>query len=212
VKREIGWVLPRDDAMVIVDLPGADSIAEGLDLCALGFRPVPLYNGTSPTRGVPLDCEVIPIGEIVLQLRPGAEIIQQSNLRHDAPPAFLLDSRRLMYRGSVVGRYDNRWCVFPQDMPSADFIKGQGIRTVIIRTDHIQNDLAHILRRYQDSGLPIHISNHPDAEPTLIYIDKPSRFRNIAYRMSTLRGLKANSGGGFGGYIPLPAEGGGYSG
>jgi hypothetical protein len=120
-----------------------------------------------------------------------------------------------MYQGSAVGRYDNRWCVFPQDMPSADFITGQGICYVVVRTAFIQNDLAHILRRYQDGGLVIYLCTNDGAQPTLFDVARPSKFRSLAYRMSTLRGLKAASGGGFGGYIPIPAEtsgGSGYSG
>jgi hypothetical protein len=209
----IGWAEQRQsDAMIILDLPGVAGIIEGLALCELGFRPIPLYNGTTPPSHLPLDCEVVPSKEIFTHLRPGAQIIKKSDLRPDSPPAFLLDSRRLSYRGSVVGRYDNRWCVFPQDMPSADFIKGQGIRTVIVRAAFIQSDLAHILRRYQDGGLGVFLCSNPDVQPSLFHVEKPSRFRSLAYRTSTLRLLKANSGGGFGGFIPIPEESSGYSG
>jgi hypothetical protein len=213
VTREIAWLgEPQSSEMVIVDLPGTEGIIEGLSLCALGFRPVPLYNGTGPSDKLPLDCAVIQNEELASYLHPGAQIIQESNLQPTSPPAFLLDSRRLVYQGSVIGRYDNRWCVFPQDMPSVDFIRGQGIMRVIVRAYAIQNDLAHILMRYQDGGVPVYLCSNPDAEPTPFRVNKPSKFRSLAYRMSTVRLLKANSGGGFGGFIPIPEESSGYSG
>ena len=42
-------ILP--DCAVILDIPDADGAAEGLALARLGWRPVPLYNGTNAPQG-----------------------------------------------------------------------------------------------------------------------------------------------------------------
>ena len=43
-----------DDTAIIVDLPGMDSVKEGLALAKLGFRPIPSYNGTARQQGARL--------------------------------------------------------------------------------------------------------------------------------------------------------------
>ena len=42
-----------------------------------------------------------------------------------APPAFLLDSDRMKAPAPDPGRFDNRWLVFPQDFPSAAFLRSR---------------------------------------------------------------------------------------
>ena len=41
----------NDNIAIIVDLPGYDSIKEGIGLSQLGFRPIPIYNGTNEQDG-----------------------------------------------------------------------------------------------------------------------------------------------------------------
>jgi hypothetical protein len=71
-----------------VDLPGAEAVAMGVALAGHGFRPVPLFNGTSGPH------EVIEVYPIVRALAAWARTMQTQRLLPDAPPAFLLDSRR----------------------------------------------------------------------------------------------------------------------
>lgn len=194
----------KNGTLLIIDLPGEESILEGLSLCRQGFRPVPLYNCINPTGSyVP----VISVSEIVDKFNFGVQVIQESSLASNAPPAFLLDARRLMSIGSSIGMYDNRWCLFPQDMPSADFIKKQGIQYVIVRTDSIRNDLVHILKRYQDSGIAIFICDNDIGQARKVKVNKPSLFKSLSYRASAIKGLLLNTSGGFGGYVPLPSSG-----
>ena len=38
------------DTAIIIDINGVDSIKEGIALARLGFRPIPLFNGTNPNN------------------------------------------------------------------------------------------------------------------------------------------------------------------
>lgn len=131
---------------VFVDLPGKRGVLEGLALAQMGYRPVPLYNGVYGADKWSMAVDVTPVAEA---LYLGADYLSCQSIRPDAPPAFLLDAARMKGLARQPGRYDNRWCVFPQDAPSADFLKAHGIGSIYVRAKDIQNDLAHILLRYQ---------------------------------------------------------------
>ena len=192
---------------IIVDLPGQGGVAEGLALARLGYRPVPLYNGTRPKNSVSM---LVPAEELEDALRVGARELARLPLQANAPPAFLLDSNRMDGSASQHGWYDNRWCVLPQDMPSASFMLGQGIDTIIVRADKVANDLKHVLHRYVERGIKIAL--HDGVAPKdVTRLVKPERFRSLFYRLGVLLGLRRNSVGGFGAIIPLPSESGGRS-
>lgn len=40
------------DTAIIIDIEGVDSIKEGIALAHLGYRPIPIFNGTNPSIGV----------------------------------------------------------------------------------------------------------------------------------------------------------------
>jgi hypothetical protein len=111
---DLSWVDAREgNTAVVVDLPGAMSVELGLALAASGFRPVPLFNACDG-RDAALDLK-----PIVHRLLDGAASLSQRALPDDAPPAFLLDSRRMEVAAPPPGKFDNRWLSFPQDFPSA---------------------------------------------------------------------------------------------
>lgn len=186
--------------MVIVDLPSYSGVVEGLALARLGFRPVPLYNGVNGPSS-----SIIKVTDIVRALFEGAEELSTYSIRSDAPPVFLLDSNRMTTGGKRPGIYDNRWCVFPQDMPSASFLSQKGITKIIVRSDSIRNDLSHILLRYQEQGIDIYLSNEKEGEKK-VNVVKPSRYKSLSYRCLTIFGLTRNSTGGFGAMVPEPTQ------
>lgn len=196
----INWMTSADyNTMIIVDLPGKEGVEEGLALAQLGYRPVPIYNGVvGQNKGSML----IDVWDIVKALFQGADELTALNIRPDAPPAFLLDFNRMKVRDKRPGKFDNRWCIFAQDMPSAAFLLRRGIKRIIVRSDKIQDDLSHILCRYQEQGLKIYkcMGNNIKAET----VSKPSRFKSFIYRFSVISGLTRNSAGGFGGKVPEP--------
>ncbi|NLD58975.1 MAG: hypothetical protein GX647_04895 [Clostridiales bacterium] len=193
---------PRADSgtALIVDLPGETGVLEGLALAKSGFRPVPLYNGVyDPDHRAML----VNVSGVAAALFRGAEMLPE--LPPDAPPAFLLDANRMRGLGKEPGKYDNRWCVFPQDMPSAAALMKSGIRRVVVRAASVQNDLAHILRRYQEAGISLALR---DGGERAITAARPSGFKSLFYRVRALAGLSRNAAGGFGSWIPEAVQSG----
>lgn len=202
---------PDFSSAVIVDLPGAEAVYAGLRLAGRGFRPVPLFNGTSGPSAV------IDVAPITRALGSGAERLERSGLGRDAPPAFLLDSRRS--GGSAErrpGAYDNRWVVLPQDFPSGALLANRGIRSAtLVQTGSlsIPLDLAHVLRRWQDAGIHIRIIDLATGQTAEnVTVPKPSGFRLAWYAAIALLGLRRSNVGGFGSIIPEHTSHGGFSG
>jgi hypothetical protein len=203
----INWMeAARTDTALILDLPGEEGVAESLLLAEMGYRPVPLYNGVFNKFE---SAVVVAVRGLVRALYDGASTLKTTVIRNDAPPVFMLDSLRMRGADKSPGTYDNRWCIFAQDMPSAAFLLKQGIRRVLVRTRRdevnptarIQDDLTHILRRYQDAGIPIlHADGKNDIRETVI--STPSQFRSLFYRFQVTFGLRRNAAGGFGGRVP----------
>ena len=200
---EVSWA-PRPDGYtaVITDQPGASGVLEGLSLAPLGYRPVPLYNGVPAPNN---QAASVNVSGIISVLYNGAAQLSDAALPTDAPPAFLLDANRMNGQAKQPGRYDNRWCVFPQDMPSADFMIHQGIGQVFVHADSIPNDFTHLLRRYQEKGKRIlHFRDYGAVRE--LEVIRPSHFKGLMYRFSTMLGLTQNAAGGFGGRIPEPTQ------
>jgi hypothetical protein len=148
------------------------------------------------------------------RLAAGAERLKERPPRPDAPPAFLLDANRMnpsMLPGP--GRFDNRWVTLPQDFPSALFLKTHGIRDVIVlRADGRApgDDLSHILRRWQEGGVPIALGDlRSGGEAQPFQVPRPSYFRLAWYGLIALMGLRRSEVGGFGASIPEVSSGGG---
>ena len=197
----------------VVDLPGPRSVEIGLALARAGYRPVPMFNTAYHAAAI------VPVSEILRQLHQAEPEMRSLVLPADAPPAFLLDAKRLEpSTAAAPGKFDNRWVVFPQDFPSANFLLSRGIRQVIVlQSDSLQGkprlDLAHVLRRWQEAGLQLYAQD-PDGQygPQPLQVDRPSSFRSLFYRALTLMGLRRNSAGGFGSVIPVPSSSSGRSG
>lgn len=205
------WLFGADSSTaVIIDLPGKHGVEEGLALATEGFRPVPLYNGVHGMAGISM---LVDVRGISAALFAGVRILEGLNIPPSAPPVFLLDSHRMDDDGRGAGKYDNRWCLFPQDMPSAAFLCAKNIQRVIVYTKEIQSDLTHVLCRYQDAGIKI-LHGFDDVLKD-VTVDKPSGFKSLMYRFKVTMGLKRNPAGGFGGNVPgasWSSSGGGYYG
>jgi len=189
---------------LVVDLPGVASVETAIAMARRSYRPVPLYNtSVGPSA-------LVDVASLVQALVGGATTIRDITLSPDAPPAFLIDADR-MRPGvpSNPGSYDNRWVVFPQDFPSGTFLRSRGIDEVIVMHDRgVQEDLAHVLLRWQEAGIGIRAVGPGETSPQPFTVKKPSWFRLAWYRLIVLAGLRRNNAGGFGGVIPK--AGGGY--
>jgi hypothetical protein len=190
---------------LIVDLPGSESVLLGLAIASRGFRPIPLFNSTSGPA--PL-VDVLPIAH---QLFSGAWLLREIRIRPEAPPAFLIDADRM--RGSPApGRFDNRSVVLPQDFPSGTLLRSKGIHEALLvqRGTTVREDLAHVLVRWQESGVKLRVLDvQGGGDPDDLRVGPPRLFRRAWYGVVALLGLKRNNVGGFGGLIPEATSGGG---
>ena len=197
---------PRHTALV-VDVPAGDAVRIGVALADIVYQPVPLFNATTGSS------EVLDLHPMLERLATGAERLRERQPRPDAPPAFLLDANRMTPPTQPApGKFDNRWVTLPQDFPSALFLQTHGIQDVIVlRADGSTpgQDLLHILRRWQDSGLRIALGDlrrSGDASP--FDVPRPSYFRRAWYGLIALMGLRRSEVGGFGAPIPEESSGG----
>jgi hypothetical protein len=209
---------------IVVDLPGEDAIQYGLALWERGFRPVPVIDGSpgperlsiSPSDPISsrenyASASMVDMRGLLLALCHGAKSLCQNRLGADAPPAFLLDSRRMTGAAYVIdGAFDNRWMVFPQDFPSGLFLRSHGISRVVLVHDTFQKepqeDLAHVLLRWQEEGIATESKSARFGDaPAPMVVRRPFRFRAAWYRALAILGLRRNDAGGFGGYPPDPS-------
>jgi hypothetical protein len=210
----VSWAsLGDSNSAIVLDLSGAFSVWYALALAQRGFRPVPLFNGAPGPMmgGFPL----VDVSAVVSALHAVAEDLMSVQLSPTSPPVFLLDSNRFDNAAFAdPGRYDNRWWVFPQDFPSANYLLSQNIRSVVLVQKNSagpQRDLAHILVRWQEAGIQIMTCGTDDqTQPAVIHVGKPGNFKTLWYRAMVLAGLRRNSTGGFGAMIPEPSSGGGF--
>jgi hypothetical protein len=111
------------------------------------------------------------------------------------------------------GQFDNRWMTFPQDFPSASFLREAGITNAIVigmGDNFPQTDLIHILLRWQQGGIPIQkLSMAPGSHPAPMELRRPSWFGFAFQRLLATFGLRRSEGGGFGSVVPDPHQSGG---
>jgi len=162
---------PLKNTAIILDLPGCDSIKEGLALAMLGFRPIPLYNGTDEQQG---SMALVDNHNIKNALIWGALELEKIKIPLDAPPAFLIDSNRTHRFKMDVSVFDNSWDLYDQDMPSAEYFVNNGVDKIIVRGETIQKDLNRILYKFQNKGITILITNGYE-KPIVTTIKKPPR-------------------------------------
>ncbi len=197
---------------IVIDLPGGDSIRMGLSLMRLGYRPVPVFNALPAPGGTDPSRVVIDMSAVVSLLKTSAQDVIKYGLAENAPPAFLLDSRR-RGGGIIISPrwFDNRSVSLPTDFPSGNFLLANGIRSVlVVQSDSAspQADLGHTLRRWQETGLPISLfATTAPSNSVSITNSRPPWFRHMWYGMLARMGLRRNPLGGFGGFIPEPSAG-----
>lgn len=213
-----GWhwmpAMPRTnaDTALVIDLPGDESVIAGGRLAELGYQPVPIFNGAPAPRGTRAAIDTRPMADALRTFAPRLMDLQHDRLGSQAPPAFLLDSRRRLGSSPPPGQFDNRWMVFPQDFPSARFLQERGVaRAIVVQEQAGQpaEDLRHVLRRWQDAGIAIERCRSGQAQLEPFVVASPSHFRWALHRTLAICGLRRNAAGGFGAVVPKPSEGGG---
>lgn len=140
------------NAAVIVDLPGDEGIEMGLAFAKLGYRPIPIYNGTIEQKNARATVDNQTVGAALLW---GAEILKKMEIDAEALPVFLLDKNRLNRFKLDVSVFDNSWDVYPQDLPSADYFLKNGINKIVVISDSLSKDLKAIFKKYKKKDICI---------------------------------------------------------
>lgn len=148
-----------EDAAIIVDLPGDESVEEGIALAKIGYRPIPIYNGTIEQAKARA---TVDNQSAAVALCRGAEELQRLSIQEDAMPAFLTDSNRMHRFKMEEGLFDNSWDVYPQDLPTAEYLLNQGVHKIIVVADDISKDLKKILYEYQKKKISIYLTRRYD--------------------------------------------------
>ena len=145
-----------NNTAIIIDLPEYQSIEFGIALTKFGFRPIPVYNGTTEQDGALATTNNYSVEAALIW---GANELKNIEINKDANPAFLLDKNRTNRYKMNQTIFDNSWDIYGQDIPSADYLKNNNIESVIVIGDSIQRDLRKILVKYQKKGIKIFLSN-----------------------------------------------------
>lgn len=156
---------------IILDIDGCDAIKEGIALIKYGFRPIPIFNGTIPQKnsiGNAINSSIEPY------LVWGANILNNSKISENSLPAFLLDTNRLNRNKIERGIFDSSWDIYPQDIPTPDYLLNHNINKIIIRADKLHDDLEKVLYKFYKKNILIYITNGLE-EPKLIKIKKPKK-------------------------------------
>jgi hypothetical protein len=215
---EPAWLERNPSTAIVADLPGVQGVHFGLLAAGRGYRPVPLYNAAPPDDRNPAAKAAVDMKGVIEAVAALTGELARSVLAAEAPPAFLIDSERMGRAKPEPGHYDNRWVVFPQDFPSARFLLSHGISRALLVTmtpGTYQDDLAHVLLRWQQNGIALFHAAWNDSRIQPLQARKPSWFRWAFYRLLIAAGLRRNSAGGFGEIVPAPQAtrpGGGFYG
>lgn len=140
------------NAAIIVDLPGVESVLEGIALAKAGYRPIPVFNGTIEQQGARATVDNQSVG---MALKCGAFELNKIKISDDALPAFLIDSNRRNRFKMEISLFDNSWDIYPQDMPSAEYFIKNGINKIIIIGDAVSKDLRKVLYAFQKKKIKI---------------------------------------------------------
>ena len=145
-----------NDTALIIDIPGIDSIKEGIALAKLGYRPIPIFNGTDPPIGTISTTNNQIIKPLLIW---GAFELKNIKLKNDAPPVFLLDQNRLNRYKINNGIFDNSWDIYDGDLPSPKYLLENGINKIIVRSNFQAKDLRKILYKWQKNNIKIFVTN-----------------------------------------------------
>jgi len=166
-KIDLHWAPPADQGVgLVLDVPGHLAIDAGVELASRGYCPVPLFNG------LPGPSAVVPTLEMQRRLLAAVPVLEQIGRMRgtNGPPAFLLDSRRLgEARRIEVGMFDNRWLLFPQDVPSGERLRKEGVLEVIVLTNNRRGpecDLARICSSWDQCGVNVSVRMFADPNVT----------------------------------------------
>lgn len=153
-----------ENTAIIVDLHGLRSVEAGIILAKHGYRPIPIYNGVTEQKDARATTDNTSIDSA---LDWGASILNEMTIPDDALPAFLTDANRLQQYRLDNTVFDNSWDVYPQDLPSEDYLLKNGITKILIIGHSFAKDLKAIFKEYPKKKISIYLTDGYD-EPKCI--------------------------------------------
>ena len=146
----------KKNTAIFIDLLGKESIELGISLAHIGYRPIPLFNGTDEQKDSQATTDTYLIESSLIN---GSQKLKNISLKINANPAFLLDSTRTNRYRSKESIFDNSWDLYSQDIPSPEYFKQSGINKIIVVGNTIQRDLRKIFFKFQDNGIEFYQTN-----------------------------------------------------
>ena len=157
VDRKIIFIKKYEkDTAIFIDLPGTESIEFGIALADMGYRPIPLFNGTDEQVGSQATTDTYLIENCLIN---GYNKLKNINLEKDANPVFLLDSSRTNRYRARESIFDNSWDLYKQDIPTPSYFLENGINKIIVVGNKIQRDLRKIFFEFQKNGISFFLTD-----------------------------------------------------
>lgn len=144
------------DIAMFIDLPGKESIELGISLAYMGYRPIPLFNGTDEQKYSQATTDTYLVESCLIN---GYEKLKNISLNNSANPVFLLDNSRTNRYRAQSSIFDNSWDLYKQDIPTPKYFKENGINKIIIIGNNIQRDLKKIFIEFQNVGVDIYLTD-----------------------------------------------------
>lgn len=146
----------EQDAAIFIDLPGKESIELSIALASIGYRPIPLFNGTDEQINAQATNNTYWVECCLIN---GGQKLKNIFLSNNANPAFVLDSLRTNRYRAKDSIYDNSWDLYKQDIPTAEYFINSGIKKIIIVGNTIQRDLKKIFYDFQLKKIEIYLTD-----------------------------------------------------
>ena len=145
-----------ENTIIIIDTKADNAIKEAIALANIGYRPIPLFNGTNAPLNATATCNNYLIATYLIW---GAKQLTKIKIKKDANPVFILDINRLNRKKINKTIFDNSWDIYDQDLPSYKYLLNNKINKIIIKSDYIAKDLKKILYNYQKNNIQILYTN-----------------------------------------------------
>lgn len=146
----------EEDTAIFIDLSARESIELGIALSRIGYRPIPLFNGTDEQENSYATTDTYLVESTLIT---ASSILKNIHLKNDANPVFLLDNTRTNRYRAKESIFDNSWDLYKQDIPTAEYFKQNNISKIIIVADTIQKDLKKIFLEFQKNGLKFYLTD-----------------------------------------------------
>ncbi len=197
------WV--EQKSWVILDLPGAKSVAAAVRLIAGGFQPVCTFDNWPHPAGL-----IRPEYVLAQLLRYAAHVSDlRKYLTPQSPPVWICDRNRLGTRQANIKEFDNRYYLDDSILPSADTLRKNGVEQIICVVpgigDKPREDLCAYFRDLRKDNFH-QVFGVAFQDPDLQEFRFPEDVFSIAFKQS---GFRRSDAGGFGMLIPEPSSSGG---